>query len=251
MADHWAERTWRPFGANNPYYGVCNDDAFRGVQLDAAASAAFFASGREHAAWVRSLVEAHLTHPFEPRRVLDFGCGVGRVLLAIAEGAERAVGVDVSPEMLAEAGRNAARAGLPNVELVSSDDALAAVTGEFDFVHSFIVFQHIPPRRGERIAAGLLARLAPGGVAALHFTYHRNAPLYRRAVHRIRRASPAADALARLVRGAGREDVFIPMYEYSLGRLAEMFRARGCTDVHAFLTDHGGHRGVLLLARVP
>lgn len=250
MADQWAERTWRPSGAREPYYAVCNDEAFRGGRLDGDGKARFFASGAEHAAWVRRLIAAHVDTAFRPAAVLDFGCGVGRILLPLAEGAERAVGCDVSPEMLAEAAANAAARGMAHVELAESDDALTRVRGPFDLVHSFITFQHIPPARGERIARALLERLAPGGVAALHFTYARRASVARKLVHRARRASRAVDAVVLRLRGMPADQPFFPMFEYSLERLVEVARAHGADDVHVALTDHGGHRGALLLFRV-
>ncbi len=41
-------------------------------------------------------------------RVIDFGCGVGRLLIPLARNFEHAVGVDVSEVMLAETASNAA-----------------------------------------------------------------------------------------------------------------------------------------------
>lgn len=250
MADQWAERTWRPFGAREPYFAVLNEDGFRATRLDDEARARFFATGEAHVAWVRRLIAAHVGGDVAPRAVLDFGCGVGRVLLPLADGAERAVGVDVSPEMLAEARTNAAARGLGQVDLVESDDTLSRVRGSFDLVHSFITFQHIPPARGMRIAGALLDRLAPGGVAALHFTYAREASTLRKLVHRARRASPAADALVRRLRGQGADEPFFPMFEYTLPRLVALAHAHGARDVHAALTEHGGHHGAFLVFRV-
>ena len=66
--------------------------------------------------WRRS---SRLWEPdFERRAALDYGCGVGRLTLPLAERCEHVYGVDVSPSMLREAARNAARMGLPNVEWV-------------------------------------------------------------------------------------------------------------------------------------
>ncbi len=250
MADRWAERTWRPYGAREPYYAVCNEEGFRRARLDDVALTRFFESGAVLARWVRALFAARVDPGFRPASVLDFGCGVGRVLLPLAEGARRAVGCDVSPEMLAEAAANAAARGLAHVELVESDDALTRVRGPFDLVHSFITFQHIPPARGERLVAALLARVAPGGVAALHFTYARRASVARKLVHGARRASRAVDAVVLRLRGRPADEPFFPMYEYSLERLVELARACGAAEVHAALTDHGGHRGAMLVFRV-
>ena len=250
MSDKWSERTWRVYGREDAYYAVCNEEAFRGARLDDAARQAFFDSGEAHVAWVLGAIRRTIDAEFAPARVFDFGCGVGRLLLPFARRAAEAVGGDVAPEMLEEARRNAALAGLTNVALVRTDDALSAVSGPFDLVHSFIVFQHIPPDRGVAIAMRLVDRLRPGGVGALHFTYAREAPLWRKSIHRVRRAVPGANAVVNLAQGRRAGEPLIPMYEYRLETLVESLRARGCGEVHALLTDHGGHRGAMLLFRV-
>jgi 2-polyprenyl-3-methyl-5-hydroxy-6-metoxy-1,4-benzoquinol methylase len=75
--------------------------------------------------------------------------------------------------MLREAQRNAQEAGLGQIDFVLSDDKLSRLDGAFDFVHSFIVLQHIPVARGELIVRQLVKRLAPGGVAALQLPFAR------------------------------------------------------------------------------
>jgi hypothetical protein len=47
---------------------------------------------------------------------------------------------------------------------------LPELSGSYDAVVSYWVFQHIPSREGERIFAAILDGLAPGGVGAVHFT---------------------------------------------------------------------------------
>lgn len=251
MTDKWADRTWHPYGTRDPYYAVCTETRFRLARLDEDAREAFFRSGEAHARWVTELVRRHVDPAFRPRRVLDFGCGVARVLVALARECDEAVGCDVSPGMLAEAARNCAAHGLENVTLVQSDETLRHLTGTFDFVHSFIVFQHIPPPTGESLVRHILGRITPGGVGALHFTYARSAPWWRKAVHRLRRTVPGVNAAVNLAQGAPVSEPLIPMYEYSLDHLLELLRARGCGEVHAALTDHGNHRGAMLLFRTP
>lgn len=77
-------------------------------------------------------------------RVLEIGCGMGRITKAIAARAGSVVGVDISPEMI-ERGR-AALADVPNVTLqVGSGTDLAEFdSNSVDACYSFIVFQHIP-----------------------------------------------------------------------------------------------------------
>lgn len=77
-------------------------------------------------------------------RVLEIGCGAGRITRALAERARWVVGLDVSVEMLRRA--RAALADLTNVELVLGDGrGLAGLRDDaFDVVYSFLVFQHVP-----------------------------------------------------------------------------------------------------------
>jgi hypothetical protein len=41
------------------------------------------------------------------------------------------------------------------------------------------------------------------------------------------------------------------MNNYDLGVIMARLAERGCIDVHARLTDHGGHLGAMLLFQLP
>jgi cyclopropane fatty-acyl-phospholipid synthase-like methyltransferase len=76
-------------------------------------------------------------------KVLEIGCGIGRLLKPLSARVARAVGVDLSEEMVRR-GREFC-AGRDNVELRRTDGSLGFLpAGEFDFVYSHIVFQHVP-----------------------------------------------------------------------------------------------------------
>ena len=96
----------------------------------------------------------------EGDRLLDVGCGTGAGVRAAAEVVERAVGVDLSPKMLAEA-RERARA-LPGVEFVEGDsEELPFGDGEFTAVICTTSLHHYPhPHAAAREFARVLA---PGG----------------------------------------------------------------------------------------
>jgi ubiquinone/menaquinone biosynthesis C-methylase UbiE len=75
-------------------------------------------------------------------RVLDAGCGRGRILTRLAElyPRSRFVGMDFSREATAYAGDQAAKAGLKNVEFIAVDLSAFDTTAEpdaFDFVTTF------------------------------------------------------------------------------------------------------------------
>jgi cyclopropane fatty-acyl-phospholipid synthase-like methyltransferase len=114
---------------NAPFY-VCTT---------AADSASFEESGERD-------LEAHVVDGLAVSRdwrVLEIGCGVGRLLKPLSRRVKRAVGVDVSEEMLRRARDYCARSS--NVELHRTDGRLEFLPADsFDFVFSHIVFQHLP-----------------------------------------------------------------------------------------------------------
>jgi cyclopropane fatty-acyl-phospholipid synthase-like methyltransferase len=97
-------------------------------------------------------------------RVLEIGCGVGRLVRPLSGRVARVVGVDLSAEMLQRAREYCT--GLANVELYSTDGRLDFLPdGSFDFVFSHIVFQHLPRKAyAERYFRDAFRLLVPGGV---------------------------------------------------------------------------------------
>ncbi len=131
---------WERYGAMDPYYGVLSAPDFHRARLDAAARARFFDTGRRQVAELAARIEAHTGSTLQARRALDYGCGVGRLTLPLAERCEHVYGVDVSPSMLHEADRNARHMSLGNVEWVPAH-RLAELAGSYDLVQSSLVFQ--------------------------------------------------------------------------------------------------------------
>jgi SAM-dependent methyltransferase len=79
-------------------------------------------------------------------RVLEIGCGAGRVTRALAGVFGEVYGVDISGEMVRQA--RSALADLPHVHIFQNNGKDLEVLGSmrFDFAFSSIVFQHIPSR---------------------------------------------------------------------------------------------------------
>lgn len=79
-------------------------------------------------------------------RVLEIGCGAGRLTRALGKLFGEVHAVDVSGEMVERA--RAAVADLPGVHVYQNNGCDLSVIPplEFDFAYSFIVFQHIPSR---------------------------------------------------------------------------------------------------------
>lgn len=109
---------------------------------------------------------AYLIDRLEPgMSLLDVGCGPGTLTADLARlvAPGRTVGVDSSPEVLAEAGR--AAADLDNVEFQPGDAyGLDFPDGTFDVVHAHQLLHHL----GQPVAALAEMRrvLTPGGILA-------------------------------------------------------------------------------------
>lgn len=97
--------------------------------------------------------------------VADIGCGSGTDLLLAARrvgSSGRAVGVDMTPEMLERAQRGAAECGLAHVELRAGDaTALPLDTASVDVVLSNGVLNLVPEK--DRAFAEIARVLRPGG----------------------------------------------------------------------------------------
>ena len=179
------DQDWTQIAEDQPYWGILSTEEFKGAELSVEKREKFFGEGEQ---FISDLfAEIKRDYPaFSPKRALDFGCGVARLLMPIARRSGEAVGVDIAPKMLELAKANLDAAGLTNSTLALSDDTLSAVTGTFDFVHSYIVIQHIPPERGYEYFQLLLDKLEVGGIFAVQFSFGKRRDLM---VHEMPRAT--------------------------------------------------------------
>jgi SAM-dependent methyltransferase len=246
MVGKRSDVAWERFGRHDPYFGVISDEQFHGRNLDDRTRDQFFRSGEEHVRSVIETIHRHVDAAFSPRDALDFGCGVGRLLIPLARTCDRVVGVDVSESMLREARSNCDRNEVVNVELVKADDGLSQVRGRFDFIHSVIVFQHIPPSRGLAIFRELIGLLTDDGIGAVHFTYGRDASRLRRTIHWMRSRVPAVNGVVNLVQGRVWRYPFMQMNNYRMNRILRVMQESDCREMFVQLTDHGGHLGAIL-----
>jgi SAM-dependent methyltransferase len=245
--DFSTDRDWEDWGRRDPYFAVLTDPRFRRGNLTEAAKREFFDSGRIHTNHVMRVIRRHIDPDFGPKRVLDFGCGVGRALIPLAEVAQEVVGLDVSPSMLQEAKRNCKEHGITNVQLLASDDELSLLTGVFDLIHSYIVFQHIPTDRGRAIFFKLLQHLKPGGVGALQLTYSKKDFASTFGIDPIE-ARPRSAVRKKRDRSVDPE---MQMNPYNVNELLFLMQSQDIVQFHTEFVDHGGELGLFLFFQKP
>ncbi|HVX20649.1 MAG TPA: methyltransferase domain-containing protein [Acidimicrobiales bacterium] len=150
--------------------------------------------------------------------LLDVGCGPGTITVDLASRAGRVVGLDRSPEVLAEAGR------LPNpgnVTFQAGDvHALPFDDAAFDVVHAHQVLQHLADPVGALVEMARVCR--PGGVVAARDGDYGGMTWYP--------ADPALDRWQWLYREVARSNGGQPDAARHLLRWA---RQAGLTDVTA------------------
>lgn len=108
----------------------------------------FFASGERTVAEEILTDMTNICQGKDPKqmRVLEIGCGAGRVTRALAKLFGEVHAVDVSGEMIAQA--REALSSRPNASVYQNSgmDLAIVPVQDFDFAFSTIVFQHIPSR---------------------------------------------------------------------------------------------------------
>lgn len=244
------DRDWERFGAEDPYYSMLNTDRYRSTHLDDELIREVLQTGVANVEYFLHFAQQRFG-PLPGGRALEFGCGIGRHVIPLAGSYETVTAADVSPSMLAEAERNCGNAGLTNVEFIRVEDSLGGVSGRFDFVLSYLVFQHIPVQRGEAIIERLLDRVTPGGIAAIHVTTHRSAPPWRQFVHVLRRNFEPLHYLGNVAAGMRWNEPMMQTNLYDGTRVKGFAAQSGLAELFELPVEHGDHMGHMLFARRP
>jgi SAM-dependent methyltransferase len=153
-------KNWETFGRVDPLFGVLSDPTKMRGRWDVDE---FFESGRAHMAKLFRILDEHAAG-YERGRALDFGCGVGRLTHAIASRFGHTVGVDVATSMVRLATRH--NTAGPRCQFVVNrrPDLRQFLPDSFDFVHSCLVLQHIPPDVACNYIREFVRVAKPGGL---------------------------------------------------------------------------------------
>lgn len=123
----------------------------------------FVAAGARISATISCAIAAHFPPSDPPPRVLDLGCGVGRVFLPLyfsrCDFALAACDVD------ADAVSYLSRQVTAPVFISESEPPLPVPDGSFDCIYSVSLWTHVCPEAGRRWLEELRRVLRPGGLA--------------------------------------------------------------------------------------
>jgi trans-aconitate methyltransferase len=118
---------------------------------------------RKHAfVWEQAKEVIKLLAPKPGEKVLDLGCGTGHLTAEIAARGAKVVGIDRSPEMIAEAQRR-----YPGTEFRVRDARRLSFDAQFDAVFSNAALHWI--REPEQVIQGVVKALKPGGRFVVEF----------------------------------------------------------------------------------
>lgn len=244
-----SDDSWEVFGETDPYYGVLSSEKYRRNNINEEALKEFFQSGEAHIDYTMDLVKKHFPDVLPYASALDFGCGVGRLVIPLAKRFQHVVGVDVSKAYIAEALANCSKSKTENVEFFDSLGALKSRRGTFDFAHSYITFIHIDFERGKAIIEEIVQLLRPRGVAALHIMFQRDIGYARRTANRLRTKFLPLNWIANVLSGMPPFEPLMQANVYSLDALLSGIHPLGVQSSHVEVSSSAGNWHAYLLLR--
>jgi len=157
-------RDWRGLGTTEPFWSVITSPDFLNTSIETNKNA-FYETGVGDVNLIQALLRRNGFN-FPKGTVLDFGCGVGRLSLALAPHVDQVIGVDVSEAHLRLArerqkGSAIGNARFQSISGVGDIEALPRV----DLLVSLIVLQHNAPPVMKAMLGSLLSLVSPGGLA--------------------------------------------------------------------------------------
>jgi SAM-dependent methyltransferase len=157
---------WSHLGASQPYFSVLTHKDFLPDSMGSESVERFYSIGKREAAGIENTLKRFgLTNP-RSKVCVEYGCGLGRVTIALARMFKVVHGYDISANHLALANERAVSAGISNVKFhLCSQDRIIENLESCDFLYSRIVFQHNPPPIISALIEASLKSLRVGGIA--------------------------------------------------------------------------------------
>ena len=114
--------------------------------------------------WERERALLQKARPGGLGSVLSLGCGRGQFETRLAASAERVLGIDLSPESIADAQAHAREAGCDNVRFACEDVASFAFEERFDTIVCVGFLHHLDAAGSLALLERIYSHLRPGGL---------------------------------------------------------------------------------------
>lgn len=165
------QSVWETLAQNDPLWAILSEPEKKGRKWDVDE---FFEIGRTEVDAILKTLEEAGRPVLKRGAALDFGCGVGRLSQRLADYFDRVTGVDISTNMIALARKFNRHGG--RVEYVHNNlpDLSLFANGQFDFVYSNIVLQHMEPRHAIAYMREFFRVTRPGGSIVFQIPSHLN-----------------------------------------------------------------------------
>ena len=150
---------WNKLAAKDPLWAVLTWEEKRGNNWQ---PADFYQNGEKAVRDILAVLAAlNLKTDFE--KILDFGCGAGRLTRALTGVGQKVWGVDAAKEMIEFASHDAQKPKNVEYALNNRPDLKIFPDNYFDGVFSLITLQHLPKKNIVKYVRELLRVLRPGG----------------------------------------------------------------------------------------
>ena len=180
------QAAWQEMAETDPMWFIVSRDGKR----DSWAAEEFFTLGAKDAAELLETLSA-IGLPRQRGRLLDFGCGIGRLTMALAPHFEEVTGLDISPGMIQRAQKFSEGLSAVSFNVNETSDLTGYPDQHFDVVYCNGVLQHQP---SAELQIGYIEEfvrvLKPGGLLYLQlpaFRTRRSWLLARRRPYRLLR----------------------------------------------------------------
>lgn len=168
------QKFWNNIAKTEPYWSVLTHETHLINNID---KDAFYKTG----SWTVENIFRYLSNigfRSNIKTCLDFGCGVGRITLPLANKVDHVDALDISESMLEIAGDYLDANGITNVDLIDTNkepDFLSrqgwlryGQVGKYDLVYSALVLQHNPKPRAKKLLAQLCRSISDRGIGLIH-----------------------------------------------------------------------------------
>lgn len=157
-----AKKNWEGLAKRDPLWAICTHP---GKIREKWSENDFFLTGQKEINFLFDYLKYRNINLPDHELVLEFGCGVGRLLRALYPHFNSLCGVDISPTMIEKAGL-LNREYLDKITFQTLQEPLRDLVdaGSVSLVISLIVFQHIPPGHSSRYLDDLMQLMKPGGL---------------------------------------------------------------------------------------